>query len=259
MKRCVVVGSAGQDGRILVDRLRSDGQAVVGIDRDLIETSDGSPQTPIDILDGAAVERFLADAPADEIYYLAAFHHAAEQKLEEAGELFQRSFAIHVAGLLNFLEAARKRSPQTRLFYASSARIFGVPQVVPQDERTPVNPDCVYGITKAAGQRCVRYYRETHALFATAGILYNHESPLRPPAFVTQKIVRGAVAVKRGLQARIVLGDLDAIADWGYAPDYIAAMVQSPPANRTRCGNSRRRPSACLASIGKYTSRWPPD
>jgi GDPmannose 4,6-dehydratase len=127
---------------------------------------------------------------------------------------------------LNFLEAARVKSPKSRLFFASSSRVFGAPPSSPQDETTPLNPECVYGITKAAGQRCVRYYRQAHGLFAAAGILYNHESPLRAPAFVTTKIVRGAVAIRRGQQSKLVLGDLDAEADWGYAPDYVDAMRQ---------------------------------
>lgn len=226
MKRCLVVGHAGQDGRILFDRLRSEGDFVVGIDRAEARRSDGAAAAPVDILDRRAVARLIADVTPDEVYYLAAFHHSSEQKLEETGELFERSFAVNVNGLLNFLEAVRAGSPGTRLFYASSSRVFGRPESCPQDETTAMNPECVYGITKAAGQRCVRYYRQTHGLFAACGILYNHESPLRPPAFVTQKIVRGAVAIKSGTQAKIVLRDLDAVVDWGYAPDYVEAMTR---------------------------------
>ncbi len=174
----------------------------------------------------ATFDGLISTVRPDKVYYLAAFHHSAEQKLEETRELFEKSFAVQVTGLLNFFDAIRLRSPQTRLFYASTVRIFGVPPSFPQDETTPVNPDCVYGISKAAGQRCVAYYRCAHALFAASGILYNHESPLRGPTFVPQKIVRGAVAIKRGLQSKIVLGDLDAVSDWGYAPDYLDAMTR---------------------------------
>ncbi len=226
MKRCLVVGHAGQDGRILFDRLRSEGHIVVGIDRGEVLSSDGARPALVDILDYPAVQSLIAGATPDEIYYLAAFHHSAEQKLGETRELFERSFAINVYGLVNFLEAIRLGSPKTRLFYASSSRVFGVPQGYPQDESTPINPDCAYGITKAAGQQSVRYYRRTHSLFAVSGILYNHESPLRAPTFVPQKIVRGAVAIKSGSQAKLVLGDLDAIVDWGYAPDYVDAMTR---------------------------------
>jgi GDPmannose 4,6-dehydratase len=226
MKRCLVVGHAGQDGRILFDRLRSEGHRVVGIDRGEIQSTDGAFATPVDILDGAAVRELLAAAAPDEVYYLAAYHHSSEQKLEETGELFARSFAVNVSGVLNFLEAIRLGSPKTRLFCASSSRVFGAPQSSPQDETIPLDPQCVYGITKAAGQRCVRHYRQAHSLFAVSGILYNHESPLRSPSFVPQKIVRGAVAIRSERQTKLVLGDLDAVVDWGYAPDYIDAMTR---------------------------------
>ena len=226
MKRSIVVGSGGQDGTILFNRLCAAGDFVAGVAKGHARSSDGGNIPPVDITEQADVERLISTVRPERVYYLPAFHHSAEQKLEETRELFEKSFAVHVTGLLSFLEAIRLRSPETRLFYASSARIFGVPQCLPQDETTPVNPDCVYGITKAAGQRCVRYYRQAHGLFASAGILYNHESPLRSPAFVPQKIVRGAVAIKQGRQSKLVLGDLDAVVDWGYAPDYIEAMVR---------------------------------
>jgi GDPmannose 4,6-dehydratase len=244
-RRCIVVGSGGQDGRILVERMRSEGHSVVGIARRSSTLLPGNAHErtgrghsteaeslpPVDILDAAAVEKLIAGVSPQEVYYLAAFHHSAEQKMDSTRELFERSFAVHVAGLLNFLEAIRLHSPHTRIFYASSARIFGVPRDVPQDETTPVNPDCVYGISKAAGQRCVRFYRDVHGLFAASGILYNHESPSRPPTFVTQKIVRGAVAVKAERQSTLTLGDLDAVVDWGYAPDYVDAMIRILAAN----------------------------
>ena len=226
MKRSVVVGSSGQDGSLLFNRLCAAGHLVVGVAKGHARSSDGGSIPPVDILEAADVERLISALRPERVYYLPAFHHSAEQKLEETRELFEKSFAVHVTGLLNFLDAIRLRSPETRLFYASSARIFGVPSSYPQDESTPVNPDCVYGISKAAGQRCVKYYRAAHALFAASGILYNHESPLRGPTFVPQKIVRGAVAIKRGLQSKIVLGDLDAVSDWGYALDYLDAMTR---------------------------------
>ncbi len=226
MKRSVVVGSNGQDGRLLFDRLCAAGDFVVGVAKGHARSSDGGNIPPVDILQPSDVDGLISTVQPDRVYYLPAFHHSAEQKLEETRELFEKSFAVHVTGLLHFLDAIRLRSPETRLFYASSARIFGVPQCLPQDETTPVNPDCVYGISKAAGQRCVKYYRGAHAMFAATGILYNHESPLRGPTFVPQKIVRGAVAIKRGLQSKIVLGDLDAVSDWGYALDYLDAMTR---------------------------------
>jgi len=162
----------------------------------------------------------------DEVYYLAAVHHAAEENRGGDLDLFGKSFDVNVRGMLNFLEAIRKRSPGTRLFYAASSHIFGRARTSPQDEQTPVEPACIYGITKATGLQCCRFYRQRHGVFAAVGILYNHESPYRRPEFVSQKIVRGALAIRDGRQSKLVLGDLDAQVDWGYAPDYVDAMTR---------------------------------
>jgi GDPmannose 4,6-dehydratase len=226
MKRTIVVGSAGQDGRILFERLRREGRFVVGVGLEGVECTEPIDLPRIDILDAAAVESLIERISPEEVYYLAACHHSAEENPVETGELFERSFAVQVSGLVHFLEAMRRRSARTRLFYASSCRVFGIPKIVPQDETTPIDPDCAYGISKAAGMRCLRYYRQAHGLFAVSGILYNHESPLREAKFVTQKIVHAAVAIRAGRQSKLMLGDLDATVDWGYAPDYVDAMLR---------------------------------
>jgi len=226
MKRVIVVGSSGQDGAILFERLRARGDYVVGIDLDRIRCTEPADFPPLSILEPAAVERLVAAVVPDEVYYLAAFHRSAEESAANDRVDFERSFAIQVSGLLNFLAAIQQKSPQSRLFYAGSARIFGIPDRCPQDEETPIAPDCVYGISKATGMRCVGYYRQTYGLFAVSGILYNHESPRRPPRFVTQKIIRAVAAIKAGEQSRLLLGDLDAVVDWGYAPDYVDAMLR---------------------------------
>ncbi len=236
MKRAVIVGSSGQDGSILFERLAAEGHYVVGIDRSKIRLSEaaagldwpaaGACERRLDILDGAAVESLVAAVVPDEVYYVAAFHRSAEESATNDRLDFEQSFAIQVSGLLNFLAAIEQKSRRTRLFYAGSARIFGVPERVPQDEETPINPDCVYGISKSVGMRCVNYYRRTHGLYAVSGILYNHESPRRPPRFVTQKIIRAVAAIKVGEQSRLMLGNLDAVVDWGYAADYVDAMIR---------------------------------
>ena len=118
-----------------------------------------------------------------------------------------------------------KVSPKTRLFYAASSHVFGSPVTQPQIETTPFNPDNIYGITKAAGIHCCRYFRKEHGLFASTGILYNHESHLRPKNFLSQKIVRGVLTYKQNPSAKLMLGDLSATVDWGYAPDVVRAMT----------------------------------
>ena len=225
-QRVMIVGSAGQDGRILSDRMRRAGHVVVGLDGRGSEGTAlaGLPDT--DILDAAAVENAVAHFVPDRVYYLAAFQHAAEEKPGPDVSIWTKSFDVQVFGLIHFLEAIRRRAAHARLFYAATARVFGSSCDGFQDETTAFNPDCPYGISKAAGVQCLRFFRQTHSIFAAAGIMYNHESPFRPPQFVSRKIIRAVTAIKAGLQSKLVLGDLDAVVDWGYAPDYVEAMTQ---------------------------------
>ena len=166
----IVVGSSGQDGEILFERLRAAGHYAVGIDLDGIRSTEPADFPAVNILEPAAVESLVAAVAANEVYYLAAFHRSAEESAGNDRVDFERSFAIQVSGLLNFLAAIRQKSPRTRLFYAGSAD-FRRPAQFRQDEDTPVNPDCVYGISKAAGMGCVRYYRRTHGLLPSRGSL----------------------------------------------------------------------------------------
>ncbi len=226
MIRAVVVGAAGQDGTILRERLREEGASVVALDRPerVRDLPDGSA---VDLLDRERVRSLVARTRPDEVYYLAAHHGSSEEDDPTSpGDLYEASHAVHVTGLLQFLEAIRTASPATRLVYAASSRVFGQPASARLDETTALAPVCAYGITKACGLLLCRLYRATHGIHASAGILFNHESPLRPPQFVSQRIVRGAAAIVRGETDRLVLGDLSARADWGYAPDFVDAMVR---------------------------------
>src|SRR6185369_13476337 len=134
--------------------------------------------------------------------------------------LFENSYAVHVRGLTHFLHAIAQTSKHTRLFYAASSHVFGSPTVDRLDEFTPLNPDNVYGITKTMGIHCCRYFRQELGVFAATGILFNHESHLRLPQFLSQKIVRGVLAFRADKTKKLVLGDLNASVDWGYAGDY---------------------------------------
>lgn len=212
--RAIIVGSEGQDGRLLGDALRRDGGTVLGIGRG------GRP----DILRRGEVLRAVRRFKPREIYYLAAWHHSSQDRPPEPVELFERSWRVHFQGLLHFLDAMRLAARKARLFYASSSLVFGEPASRRQSERTPVAPACAYGVTKEAGMAVCRHYRREHGLFAVSGILYNHESPLRDERFLSRKIVRAAVEIRRGRRRPLVLGDLDAAVDWGWAPDYVEAM-----------------------------------
>jgi GDPmannose 4,6-dehydratase len=217
VKSAVIVGAGGQDGFYLSELLTRQGCAVTGLTRG----------GDTDILKRDDVFALLKRLQPDEVYYLAAFHHSAEDKELDGNDslLFERSHAIHVQGLLHFLDAIAHVSLKTKLFYAASSHIFGAPVSQPQTEITPLEPTGVYGVTKTMGIHACRYFRRERGVFAAVGILYNHESSRRAPKFLSQKIARGVLAFQRNAAQRIMLGDLNATVDWGFAPDYVEAMT----------------------------------
>jgi GDPmannose 4,6-dehydratase len=225
-KRAIIVGSGGQDGCLLFDLLLRRGYDVIGIEKTFVRSSHSLDFHSVDVLNGEEVTALLSSIQPNEVYYLAAFHHSSEDPVLHLTprQMLQASMDTHVHGLINFLEAILQSSRRSRLFYAASCRIFGNPSQAPQDEQTPFNPVCAYGISKAAGVQCCRYYRQAHDVFAATGILYNHESHLRREPFVSQKIIRGARRIQQKKQDHLVLGNLSIIRDWGYAPDYVDAM-----------------------------------
>jgi GDPmannose 4,6-dehydratase len=221
----VVIGSGGQDGHYLCELLRARGDHVIGIARDSCTSSLHGALPALDILERAAVARLLAEHRPAEIYYLAASHGAAEAAAGDAHAQFRRASEVHVDGLLNFLDGAERHCRDARLFYAASSHMFGIAQAPRQDENTPLAPICAYGITKAAGAGLCRFYR-ARGLHCSVGILYNHESPRRPPPFVSRKIARAAAEIKLGASRKLVLGSLSAAVDWGAAEDYVDAMAR---------------------------------
>jgi GDPmannose 4,6-dehydratase len=222
------MGASGQDGTFLVDLLARRGDKVIGVDQNKIWSAPAENWDAVDILKKEQVLSLVKRTQPAECYYLPAFHHSAEDASLSSGDpqLFERSYAIHVRGLIHFLHAIAQSSKHTRLFYAASSHVFGSPSIQPQDESTPLNPENVYGITKTMGIHCCRHFRLDLGVFAAAGILYNHESRLRPVRFLSQKIVRGVLAFQKDQSKRLVLGDLNAVVDWGYAGDYAEAMTR---------------------------------
>ena len=219
----IVVGSAGQDGTLLSGYLRKKDRAVIEVTRSAARRTDGGTEA-FDVLNASQVDTLVAQASPAEIYYLAAHHHSSDQNVGDQASLLQRSYQVHGQGFLSFLDACVRHSPKTRLFYASSALVYGHPDHCPQDETTPMRPVCAYGITKLFGMGLCELYRREYGLFCSAGILFNHESSLRQPRFVSKKIAMAAAAIKRGLQAELVLGSLDAEVDWSAASDFVEAM-----------------------------------
>lgn len=227
MRRALIIGVGGQDGRLLARLLLDRQYAVRGWMRSEPATPAPCECVVVDIREPELVEAELRRSSPDEIYYLAAFHHATEDVIALSGaELLRRSFDVHVLGLLNVLQAMEECCPRTRLFYAASSHVFGTPDSEWQNEETPLAPNSAYGISKAAGLQCCRLYRRQKGIFAATGILFNHESPLRKPSFLSQKIVLGALRAQQDPAYKLFLGDLQARVDWGYAPDYVDAMFR---------------------------------
>lgn len=213
--RTLIVGSAGQDGTLLGQLLRARGDTVTGLRRG-----------DLDIADPVAVASFVGDTRPTAVYFLATHHHSSEDVIEDEGELFHASTRINLTAPVNFLAAVAAQRPSARFFYAASSLVFGATDGAAQDEETPLRPDTAYGITKLAGMLACRRYREAHGLHASTGILFNHESPLRPTRFLSRKIAVAVASIARTGTGELVLGDLDAQVDWGYAPDYVDAMVR---------------------------------
>jgi GDPmannose 4,6-dehydratase len=219
-RRVFVVGAGGQDGKLLEENVARSGGVFRGIDR----------HDEVDIFDPASIGRAIEQFVPDELHYLAAYHHSSEDRAltgSDAGDLFAKSFGIHVTGLVNTLEAVRAHAPACCVFYAASSHVFAGTTSETQDESTPFAPVDAYGITKVAGVHVCRSYR-ARGLHVSVGFLYNHESSYRGRGFVSSRIVDGACsareAANRGEPFTLKLGNLGAIVDWGYAPDYVVAM-----------------------------------
>jgi GDPmannose 4,6-dehydratase len=226
VRRALITGIGGQDGSILAELLLEHDYDVTGLVRpgagpypNLDAVQDRVALVEADLLDQGSLTTALATAEPEEVYNLAApsFVPASwERPVETAG------FAA--VGATSLLEAIRAVDLSIRFYQASSSEIFGEPHESPQTEETPLEPVTPYGVAKAYAHFIVHSYRRQYGLFACSGILYNHESPRRPLQFLPRKVAHGAAAISLGLEQELVLGDLDARRDWGYAGDYVRAM-----------------------------------
>jgi GDPmannose 4,6-dehydratase len=226
MKRALITGIGGQDGSYLAELLLENGYEVVGLVRPSADRSENlaalEDQVELyeaDLLHQTSLTQALRAANPDEVYNLAApsFVPASWERPVETAE-----FAA--VGATSLLEAIRIVNPSIRFYQASSSEIFGDPRETPQNEETPLAPVTPYGVAKAYAHFSARSYRQRYGLFACSGILYNHESPRRPLQFLPRKVAHGAAAISLGVEQELVLGDLDARRDWGYAKDYVRAM-----------------------------------
>jgi GDPmannose 4,6-dehydratase len=228
-RRALICGVSGQDGAYLAAWLLEQGYEVWGTSRDA-EGASFANLRRLGIRDrlclrSMAPEDFrsvfvaLRDAAADEVYYL-----AGQSSVGLSFELPAETLQSIVLGTLNLLEACRLLDRPIRLYHAGSSECFGDTRGEPATEETPFSPRSPYAVAKASAFWLVSNYREAYGLFACSGILFNHESPLRPGRFVTQKIVSTAWRIANGSTERLRLGQLDVARDWGWAPEYVRAM-----------------------------------
>jgi GDPmannose 4,6-dehydratase len=216
--RALITGITGQDGSYLADLLLDRGYEVHALVRS-VEPIRGIRLHEDDLRDQESLTRALAAARPDEVYNLAAISSVAASWEHPA-----LTGDVTGLGVARLLEALRATCPEARLVQASSNEIFGAAPGGSADESTPVAPRTPYGAAKAYAHHLVLGHREAYDLFCSSAILFNHESPRRPPQFVTRKITRGAAAISVGQADELRLGTLDARRDWGYAPDFVEAM-----------------------------------
>ena len=235
-KKALITGITGQDGSYLAELLLEKDYDVHGIVRrcstfntDRIDHIYQDPHDPSaklflhygDLTDGQNITNLVLDIQPDEIYNLGAQSHVRVSFDEPA-------YTVQTTGVgaLNVLEAARQlnKSKEVRVYQASSSEMFGDVVESPQNEKTPFRPQSPYACAKVYAFHQTVNYRQAYDLFATNGILFNHESPRRGETFVTRKITRAATRIKLGLQKKLYLGNIDAKRDWGFAKDYVDGM-----------------------------------
>lgn len=230
-KKALITGISGQDGSYLAELLLEKGYQVHGLvqhveledpERRLFRIkhlTDRLHLHPASIESFPGLFRAIERIQPDECYHLAAASFVSYS--------FDDEFAIfnaNVTGTHFMLSVIRESAPKCRFYFAASSEMFGRAPCSPQDENTPFHPRSAYGITKVTGFYLTQNYRENYGLFACSGILYNHESERRGFEFVTRKITSTVARIKLGRVNELRLGNLDAIRDWGYAPDYVDAM-----------------------------------
>jgi GDPmannose 4,6-dehydratase len=213
--RVLVTGISGQDGWYLAKRLLELGHAVVGTTH---RANVGSvdiqgtlvPVLPLNSLDLASIQAVLRAQRPAAVFNLAARASSAQLFDDPLG-----TAEVNGLSVARWLEAIRRESPTTRFCQASSSEIFAGAASFPQDETTAVRPLSAYGAAKAYADHLVAAYRSAHSIFACSAVLYSHESPRRPSHFLMPKVARAVARIARGLEERVVLGDLSAVRDWG--------------------------------------------
>lgn len=234
MKKALITGITGQDGSYLTELLLEKGYEVHGVIRrsssfntgriDHLYNNPAILNTKMflhygDLTDSSNLNRLLEKIRPDEIYNLGAQSH-----VKVSFEVPEYTAEVDGIGALRFIDAIRDSGIKTKFYQASTSELYGKVQQVPQNEKTPFYPRSPYGAAKLYAYWIIVNYREAYHIFACNGILFNHESPRRGETFVSRKITRAATRIKYGIQDKLLLGNLNAKRDWGYAPEYVEGM-----------------------------------
>ena len=231
VRRALITGVTGQDGAYLSQLLLGEGYEVIGLtsrpfepgvsDANLrwLGVADQVRIVQADLLDPGALVGLVEQSRPDEVYNL-----AAQSSVAMSWRQPRATGQVTSAGAANLLEALKLAQPDARFFQASTSEIFGRSETELQDEETPTHPRSPYAAAKLFGHWMTICYRESFGLHASAGVLFNHESPLRPATFVTRKVTETAARIKLGLAGELRLGNIDARRDWGHARDHVRAM-----------------------------------
>lgn len=239
-KVALITGITGQDGSYLAELLLEKGYEVHGIvRRESLEDEEKLKNIKAikeklflhegSLSDHLSIYKVFSRVLPDECYHLSASSFVNYSFNDEFQTMSNNFNSTHY-----LLSTIREVKKECKFYFASSSEMFGEPNETPQNEDTAFNPKSIYGISKVSSHYLLKNYREKENIFACTGIMYNHESPRRGNQFVTKKIISSAVKIKKGLQNKLYLGNLDAKRDWGYAPDYVKAMwmmLQAPKAD----------------------------
>ncbi|UCC68782.1 MAG: GDP-mannose 4,6-dehydratase [Armatimonadota bacterium] len=270
-KKALITGVTGQDGSYLAELLLEKGYEVHGIIRRSSSFNTGrvmhifqdiheeNPQFSLrygDLTDSAGLAAILHDVMPDEVYNLGAQSH-----VRVSFDIPEYTADVGALGTIRLLEAIRSIGHECKFYQASSSEMFGAAAEIPQNERTPFHPRSPYAVAKVAAYWAAVNYREAYGMFASNGILFNHESPRRGETFVTRKITRALARIVKGEQGELYLGNLDAKRDWGYAKDYVETMwlmlqAEKPDDYVVATGEARSVREFLAEAFGLVNLRW---